>query len=92
MYGLDVDRTRSLSLNWRVGASRYIKIGHSPFDPLIDDLEGTDTAAKLGSWMAGSGEDVSRYSTKSEDYFSRTLAAVLPNVTFVEGATRLVVV
>jgi len=69
--------------------SRYIKIGHSPFDPLINDLEGADTAAKLGRWMAGAGEDVAMYSARSEEYFSRTLAAVLPTVTFVEGANRI---
>eukprot|EP01052_Picozoa_sp_SAG31_P023102 SAG31_NODE_1878_length_7006_cov_19.371652_1_plen_432_part_00 len=63
----------------------YIKIGHSPFDPLIDDLEGADTAEKLERWMAGTGDDVIRFTAKSEDYYSRTLASVLPSVSFVDG-------
>lgn len=36
--------------------------------------------------MSGTGEDVIGYAAKSEEYYSSTLKAVLPSVTFVDGA------
>ena len=44
-----------------------------------------DLGGKLGRWMRGEGDDVVGLQAKSEEYYARTLATILPDVEFVEG-------
>ena len=65
----------------------YIKIGHSPFDPLIRDLKGSTTRDKLHNWFNSQGDDVKKLQTKSIHFFKTTLDKLMPGVAFVEASS-----
>lgn len=67
--------------------SWYVKIGHSPHDPLIASLNGSSTADKLSRWLASEESDVRNLQEKSADFFQSTLEQLLPNVRFHGGYT-----
>lgn len=71
--------TRYSDGNW------YIKIGHSPFDPLIGQLSGETETEKLRKWMQGEGDDVVDLRKQSEKFFTSTLQTLFPDATFLEG-------
>lgn len=63
----------------------YVKIGHSPHDPLISALSGTSLADKLSRWMASEGEDVQSILAESAAFFQHTLRQILPHARFDGG-------
>jgi len=63
----------------------YIKIGHSPFDPLVTTLEGPSLEAKLRSWMRAEGGDAKGILARSEEFFRQTLQQILPGMRLLGG-------
>ena len=65
----------------------YIKIGHSPYDPLIKNIggNGLSIGERLGIWFEGKTKKVKEIQSKSNIFFRSILTKLFPKVKFLGG-------